>query len=195
VTLIERNLTKEIADEATSLNNLLVRLKSPTNQRYRAILKELLSIKGWRDDLQNGYKAKRYQHLRKVKICPVCSKEFQTVVGTAKEKSVCSKSCSNTYFRSRTKHPNWVLGKSCYRSICFETYPHKCLVCNEQNIVEVHHLNSNRLDNTPSNLIPLCPTHHKYIHSKKFKELISEQIAQEISRHSTAESYPDCRHI
>jgi hypothetical protein len=33
-------------------------------------------------------------------------------------------------------------------------------------VVAVHHLDENRNNNDPSNLIPMCPTHHHYWHSR-----------------------------
>lgn len=63
-----------------------------------------------------------------------------------------------------------------YIKICFENHPHKCCVCGEENIVAVHHYDGNHFNNEPSNLVPLCPTHHCYIHTKKLKHLIQDKI-------------------
>lgn len=38
-------------------------------------------------------------------------------------------------------------------------------------IVEVHHYDGDRNNNELSNLIPLCPTHHRYWHSKHRSEI------------------------
>jgi hypothetical protein len=56
----------------------------------------------------------------------------------------------------------------------------ECVVCGENNIVEVHHLDGNSKNNLPKNLIPLCPTHHQYWHSK-FKHLVVDKINQYIN--------------
>jgi hypothetical protein len=50
-------------------------------------------------------------------------------------------------------------------------------VCGENKIVAVHHLNEDHADNTISNLVPLCPTHHQYMHSK-FKDEILDIVMQ-----------------
>lgn len=109
------------------------------------------------------------------KECPVCKKLFETSKAHKKEKTVCSIACSNTYFRSGKNNPNYKETKKDYRAICFEFYPKKCLVCNEINIVEVHHFDENHENNDINNLVPLCPTHHKYWHSR-YKNLIYQKI-------------------
>jgi len=101
------------------------------------------------------------------KDCPICGQ------WTQKDKTTCSYSCANTYFRSKTNHPNWK--ESQYKSTCFHYHNKECVVCKESNIVEVHHLNENRNDNGPENLIPLCPTHHSYWYSR-YKHLIEKIV-------------------
>lgn len=102
-----------------------------------------------------------------VKECPVCnSLHFKNGV-------TCSYSCSNTFFRSGKNNPNW--SDNNYRHICFEQHGHKCIVCGEEKILAVHHLNENHSDNRPENLVPLCPTHHQYVHSK-YKDEVQPYI-------------------
>ena len=107
------------------------------------------------------------------KECPVCSTLFTTSKGSPKEKTVCSRACSNTYFRSAEDNPNWK--EDSYRSTCFLHHKKQCVVCKEDKIVEVHHLDHNKSNNIPSNLIPLCPTHHKYWHSR-YRNLIEKKV-------------------
>lgn len=99
------------------------------------------------------------------KECEVCKKEF-TPPNTKKgrEQRTCSRSCSNSLFRSGENNPNWK--KEAYRTTCFHHHGKKCVVCDEEKIVSVHHLNEDHSDNRPENLIPLCPTHHQYFHSR-----------------------------
>lgn len=107
------------------------------------------------------------------KECPVCSKEFSTVDGGAEEKFTCSYACSNTYFRSGKDNGQYT-GKA-YRTICFEHNKKECIICGEDKIVAVHHYDENHNNNEPSNLIPLCPTHHQYLHSR-YKYLIQDKV-------------------
>ena len=140
-------------------------------------------------------------HPDNIKLCPVCG------APSRKGNETCSNSCSNTHNRSGTNHPNWKYGGN-YRKVCFEAHGHKCLICDETNIIEVHHIDHNRLNNAVDNLVPLCPTHHAYWHSG-FKSLIEVQISTylKISGYSSSgrasrsgregctfkSCYPDCR--
>ena len=114
------------------------------------------------------------------KNCPVCDTKF---IGKSK---TCSYSCSNKYFRHsrpgglQYKSDEYLSENSRYRDICFRYHNKKCVVCGEENIVAVHHLNENHDDNRPENLVPLCPTHHQYCHSN-YKNLVEEIINQYIN--------------
>lgn len=50
-----------------------------------------------------------------------------------------------------------------YRKIAFDAYPPVCAYCGFgiKGILQVAHLNHNRKDNSPGNLVILCPTCHK----------------------------------
>jgi hypothetical protein len=104
--------------------------------------------------------------LSKQKICPHCNSNF---IEKWKDQKFCSLSCSNT---SNAKKPR---KDNVYTTICFQHHEKKCVVCEERNIVATHHYDGNHSNNEPSNLVPLCPTHHSYVHSK-FKSLIKDQI-------------------
>lgn len=119
------------------------------------------------------------------KECPVCNKKFETLKGNRDEKTVCSHSCSNTYFRSGTKNPNYkdgFNGDKEYRKICFLHHPKKCVVCGFSYIIEVHHNDCDKLNNDPKNLIPLCPNHHKMFHSR-YRNLVSPLIEEYIKNY------------
>jgi hypothetical protein len=119
-------------------------------------------------------RSKLIKHNRFKKKCPVCSSEFEVVeVPGRKNKVTCSYSCSNTYFRSNVNNPNWK--ESSYRSTCFVYHKKECIICGELNIVDVHHYDEDRTNNSPENLIPLCPTHHMYVHSR-YKSLVISSI-------------------
>ncbi len=114
------------------------------------------------------------------KNCPICKVEFKTKEGHKKEKTCCSKSCSNTYFRSGINNPNWkpdeeLNGLYSYKIICFRHHERKCVVCGENKIVDVHHFDENKNNDNPMNLIPLCPTHHTYWHSR-YRYLIKDKV-------------------
>lgn len=109
-----------------------------------------------------------------IKPCPVCYKPIKHY----KSSATCGYSCSNTLNRSGPKNGNWK--ESAYVSTCFHHHKKECVVCAEDNIVEVHHLDENSTNNNPDNLIPLCPTHHQYWHSK-FKHIVEATILNYIA--------------
>jgi len=113
------------------------------------------------------------------KICPVCEKKFKP--GT-KSQTTCSYSCSNTHFRSGKDNPNYKYGgeQKEYRRVCFGRHPKECIICGEDKIVAVHHYDENHENNDIKNLVPLCPTHHQYVHSK-YKYLVEDKIKDWIS--------------
>lgn len=122
--------------------------------------------------------------------CAYCGKEFER----KPSKLACSK--SGIYFCSRqckdeaqkinnefkaiqpshygiTKHTDYT-PQHVYQRICFSKHQHKCCICGEEKIIAVHHYDNNHNNNEISNLIPLCPTHHCYIHSKYKDEIIDK---------------------
>lgn len=139
--------------------------------------------------LQNGLDSKHFNKNLKAKIkyeviekaCPICGVKFKTQKRSDKrEKKTCSYSCSNTFFRSGKDNPNWKEISTQYRSKCFEYHKKECVICKEEKVVEVHHIDEDRNNNDIFNLVPLCPTHHKYWHSE-YKSEIEETIKNYIS--------------
>ena len=120
------------------------------------------------------------------KICEACGVDF-VWVGREKTKGFenaryCSRSCSNF----RGKGNEWAQLRNTelkrYTTICFAHHEKKCVVCGEDKIVAVHHYNEDHKDDRPENLVPLCPTHHEYIHSSKYKHLIKDTIDNYVRR-------------
>ena len=110
------------------------------------------------------------------KTCPVkdCNNTFTT--NEKENKITCSSSCANTYFRSGENNPNYKKDEEAnYRVLCFRYHKKECVVCKENLIVAVHHFDEDHNNNSIENLIPLCPTHHTYIHSKH-KHLIIDIV-------------------
>jgi len=95
-----------------------------------------------------------------------------------KNAKTCSNACANKKFkRIGEQHWNYQNGGNDYRSICFSYHERKCCVCNEKLVVAVHHYDEDSSNNDPKNLIPICPTHHGYAHSKYYyivKECIDD---------------------
>ena len=107
-----------------------------------------------------------YMNPKNLKNCVVCNnpiKDYKNSKGT------CSHSCSNKHFRDLRNMPDKYTK---YRTICWKHHKKECIVCGENKIVAVHHYNEDHADNSIANLIPLCPTHHQYMHSKHKKDIL-----------------------
>ncbi len=62
-----------------------------------------------------------------------------------------------------------------------ETYKRitkKCVVCGFDKIVDLHHLDEDRTNNSEGNLIGLCPNHHKMFHDLRYRKEISQQLRE-----------------
>lgn len=63
-------------------------------------------------------------------------------------------------------------------NIDIETYKRitsECLICGFDKVVDLHHLDENKKNNSESNLVGLCPNHHKMLHDFKWrKETLDE---------------------
>ena len=158
------NLEDEIK-KCFSLTQFCKILGLSTNGRGLKKTKEIIEKNGLDNrHFNKNLKAKiKYEIIKK--NCPVCDRVFETNLGSKREKITCSYSCSNTFFRSGEKNPNWKEVSTQYRYKCFNYHKKECVICGEDKIVEVHHIDENRKNNNIINLIPLCPTHHRYCHS------------------------------
>jgi len=143
-------------------------------------------------DICTKHRKLKYSFQKKVS-CKFCNKQF-TVSNIKKHEQYCYmnplnirrcpncneiiknnriKTCSKKCLRELTGN------KECHRAICFKYYKKECLVCKECNVVDVHHLDGNHINNEPNNLIPLCPTHHMYLH-RGFDHLIIAKIKENL---------------
>lgn len=108
------------------------------------------------------------------KFCIVCGNQLKQ---HQLKQTTCSHSCSNKFYAGlRNKPENY----KNYRTICFHNNIKKCIVCGEDKIVAVHHFDGNNKNNKKENLIPLCPTHHCYVHSGYY-ELIKCRIEEYVN--------------
>jgi len=114
-----------------------------------------------------------YLNPENLKFCPLCNSPVKNYRGSV----TCSHKCGNRYFKDKITKARKLEDKyiKSARVLCFRHHKHECIICNEKNIVEAHHYDGDRNNNKPSNLVPLCPTHHKYIH-RRYKKLIQEKV-------------------
>lgn len=114
-------------------------------------------------------------------ICYTCKQRFNVIerekLFPKKAKYFCNRSCANSQGGKGKKKNLIKNGKLHYRVHALDHIKdHKCFVCGFDKIIEVHHLDKNRQNNSLDNLVLLCPNHHKMIHTKKYKQEILEAI-------------------
>ena len=74
----------------------------------------------------------------------------------------CSLKCANQKVRgcALPKPENELIGNQKHRKICFRYHKKECIICKEDKIVAVHHMNEDHEDNRIENLRFLCPNCH-----------------------------------
>ena len=167
---------EEIIKNCKTLSEAIKGIYNHDNGRNRKKFLSLVEEK----KIDISHLRSRLLHYERVIVeCPVCGNEFENLLNHPRQKTTCSHSCSNTFFRSGSSHPNWkeldlLTHESKYRRICFEYHKKECVVCGENKIVSVHHYDENHNNNSIENLIPLCPTHHQYVHSRYKNDVIDK---------------------
>jgi len=70
--------------------------------------------------------------------------------------------------------------RKCY-GLDKETYNRitkECVLCGFDKVVDLHHLDQNKKNNSETNLIGLCPNHHKMLHDFRYREEIIKQLKE-----------------
>jgi hypothetical protein len=99
--------------------------------------------------------------------CEKCGKIFFVKArekSKVKHKRFCSRKCSNSIGGIAK---NSRLTERSYDYVCYSNYEKKCFICGFADAVDVHHIDSNRNNNSIENLVPLCPNHHVLVHRRK----------------------------
>jgi len=121
-------------------------------------------------------------------LCITCYKKFIWIPKEGKcnkcgkdrilhAKGMC-KNCANKflYYDNIKKHNyrKWHnIDLGLYRKLTKE-----CLVCGFNAAVDLHHLDHNKKNSSETNLVGLCPNHHKMIHMVEYKDDILETLSQ-----------------
>lgn len=108
--------------------------------------------------------------------CACCGTEFSVKerekLFPQKKRYFCSRNCANSEggkAKAKVHHND---GVARYTTVAWRHHEKKCIVCGESKIVAAHHYNGVHSDNRPENLVPLCPTHHQYVHSRHKKDVM-----------------------
>jgi len=114
------------------------------------------------------YKKLRWQP--KVSICKRCKREM-----VLHAKGLCP-GCYNFVFHLEN---NKAYNHRKAHGIDVETYrevTRSCVICGFDKVVDLHHLDSNKKNNSRENLVGLCPNHHRMIHNYTFRRELFELL-------------------
>ena len=141
------------------------------------------------ENIQNKYK-----NQQKLCICDYCNKEYTRAFSKAKKSkhgfNFCSRTCKDKaqqiesgdkFISMRPKHYNL---DNNYRKKAFKYYEHKCAICDwneDEDMLEVHHIDEDRSNNSINNLLILCSICHRKLTSHKYKLIGREQIILNIT--------------
>lgn len=163
--LLDTGELLEMVDSVLACNQLLVKLGyKPSLDKYNAGIRQFLidndvDFSHW---TKNGLpSAKTYN-----KICLGCGNSFSVRGNKGIAQTTCGYTCATKVYRTGSVHPNFIHGKSTYRTKALNYYDNKCCKCGFSNIdaLEVHHKDKNRSNNEISNLEVLCANCHVLTH-------------------------------
>lgn len=150
-------------EDCYNKTDVLRKLKLPGNGTSMKKVEEYLQLHSLNTSHFKKYTSK-LKYRKVTKECPICNKDFLTQEGHPKEKTTCSKGCSNTYFRSKENSPNFKTGKTIYRKYTDLKECNRCGYNEHPQILQVHHIDRNRDNNKDDNLEVLCPNCHTLDH-------------------------------
>lgn len=121
------------------------------------------------NDLKNRLKVQNDKKYGEVTdftvVCETCKNNFivseRHKLHPQKNKYFCSRKCANS-IGGKTKAKKY--GYTQYQTIAEKFHKKECIVCGVTDILDVHHLDENRQNNDPSNLVFLCPNDHYRLH-------------------------------
>jgi len=111
----------------------------------------------WQPKIKTCKRCKQKRNIHAKGLCPGC---YNYIFHADKSKAYNQRKRNNinlTTFRKITK---------------------QCIICGFNKIVDVHHIDSNKQNNSQKNLIGLCPNHHRMIHNFNFRPEIFQILKQ-----------------
>ena len=116
------------------------------------------------------YSCYKKKYVSRKIICENCGREKNLHA-----KGLCS-GCYNTiYFGDYTKNKRLANRHKIDIKIVENFRETGCIICGWKKSLDIHHIDQDKNNSSIENLLPLCPNHHKALHSKRYqKETIEE---------------------
>ena len=102
--------------------------------------------------------------IKMFELCRIFKVSDDTIVRIIKKKGIPVRKTSGF---CNEKNSNWKGGFSLHyaKNIAVRSFKkNNCVVCGYEHSTDVHHLDKDKRNNSPENLVLLCPNHHREIH-------------------------------
>lgn len=115
---------------------------------------------------------KKLNYKPKIKTCRRCKRKI-----TIHAKGLCAGCYNLTFHLDKSRAYNQRIRNKIDLKT-FQKTTEKCVICEFSQIVDIHHIDLNKNNNSPGNLIGLCPNHHRMIHNHNFRPEIFATLKQ-----------------
>jgi hypothetical protein len=105
-------------------------------------------------------------------ICKRCGKEKEIHA-----KGLCS-SCYNNVYHSENNKAYSQRKKNGIDVLTYKRITERCIICGFDKIIEIHHIDFNKKNNSKENLIGLCPNHHRMANSFRYRYEVYEKLKE-----------------
>lgn len=112
-----------------------------------------------------------------VRVCPQCNSNFTVCITEDKSSKqiTCSRACSNKFFK-QNKKPLSELKHTNYQERAKRAGLTACCICGISEVLDIHHVDHDKTNNSIGNLVALCPNHHALLHRTDSNELFYKLI-------------------
>ena len=139
------------------------------------VMKTCLNCKSEKEHHAKGLCYTCYKKLKykpKIKTCRRCKRKL-----AIHAKGLCAGCYNTTFHLDKSRAYNQRIRNNIDLKT-FRKTTEKCAICEFSQIVDIHHIDLNKNNNTPGNLIGLCPNHHRMIHNHNFRPEIFAILKQ-----------------
>ncbi|MGK0208822.1 MAG: hypothetical protein ACI83O_000076 [Patescibacteria group bacterium] len=130
------------------------------------MIKECVNCKENKKHHAKGYCYACYKKVNwkpKLNTCKRCKRKM-----AIHAKDLCAGCYNYVFHADKNKAYNHRKSKN-VDLITYRKVTQKCVLCDFDKIVDLHHIDSNKENNTKENLIGLCPNHHRLSNNYKFR--------------------------
>lgn len=142
---------------------------------YNLVIKECDNCKQEKEHHAKGLCYSCYKKLYfkpKILTCKRCKRKLPLHA-----KNLCA-GCYNSVFHLDKNKAYQQRKRNKVDLITYQKVTQTCVVCGFEKIVDLHHIDGNKQNNSSENLIGLCPNHHRMINNHRYKFEIFAELAK-----------------